>query len=156
MACQRKEAMDVSSPGLHHQHIFFCGICFSSVKWNLYAWTYTFNSQVAIPWKSAVLHTNSLARWSPPMVLSQNEWPWKASITECNQDFNLLYSIQKLPPVRLIKLCQHNFIHSPWFIYSSDTLKRKRYWVVHGSWLPINIRTGSCSVYPMRALMRGL
>lgn len=71
------------------------------------------------------LHTNSLACWSPPMVPSQNEWPWKVSITDCDQSFNLLYSIQKLPPVRLIELCQHNFIHSPCFIFSFDMLRGK-------------------------------
>lgn len=75
--------------------------------------------------KLQFVHTNSLACWSPPMALSKNEGPWKASITECNQSFNLLYPIQKLPPVRLIKLCQHYFIHSPCFIYSSDMLRGK-------------------------------
>lgn len=32
----------------------YLGICFSSVKWNLYTWAHTFNSQGAMPWKSPV------------------------------------------------------------------------------------------------------
>lgn len=146
-----QEALDESSPGLHHQHALIPNICFYWVKQNLYKLAHMLNlcrwwSHVSQQCERYVC-ANTFACRRLLIGLSQNECPWQANGIKCNQSFHLLFSIQKLPRVGLMKLTlPASFCTFPMFYLYLFHVRRKRFRVIHGSWLTINVQTGSCAV----------